>query len=903
MVTNWHSKEPSEIFDCLQTSESGISVEEAEKRLKEKGPNKLPDFKSESFGAIFLRQFKSPLIYVLLFAAIIVYFLGDFFDAGFIFFVLLFNAIIGAIQESKAQNTLLALKNFSETETTVLRNEKEFMISGAEVVAGDIILFQQGDKIPADARIIEAKNLQINEASLTGESLPINKTQEKIKKEKVQISDQKNMVFKGTYVVAGNGKAVVTATGLDTELGKISKQLILIDTEIPLKRDIRKLSRIIILVVFIGGIILFLRGYFNGNSAVEMLAVVVSLAVSIIPSGLPIVMTIILAAGVWRMAKHKAIVKNLQAVEALGQADILAVDKTGTITKNEMMVSKVYVNGREYEIKGSGFEPKGEAQFEGQNIDPISHPDLIFAAKIAAFASDAHVIYEEKEKEWKILGDPTEAALVVFTEKLGCHKVDIEREFPEIKDMPFDSDLKYHAVIRKVSKDNFLSVVGAPEVVLDFCSKIWTNERSVKMSDKTKKELENVFHKLSQQGLRILGFAFNKNFSSIDDKDFKGKLVFGGFFCIQDTVREEVAKALEESRLAGIKVIMITGDHKTTARAIAEKVGIYKEGDEIITGDEIVNLSEKELLQKVPKTSVFARVSPGDKLKIIELLKKTGKIVSMTGDGVNDAPSLVAADLGVAMGKIGTEVAKEAADIVLLDDNFGTIVVAVEEGRNMYKTIKKVILYLFSTSLGEFLTISTAVFMQLPLPLLPTQIIWLNLVTDGFLTVAIAMEPKNKNLISGKTNNVGRNLLDYLMAQRIILMALFMTIGTILVFQNYLGDMAKAWTMSLTVLAVFQWFNAWNCRSESESIFSKNFFANKALIVATFLIVGLQMLAVYHPFMQKILRTTALSLNDWLIAICVALSIIVMEELRKFAYRAFKLRQATEQTAIQSSDL
>ena len=882
----WYLKTPAEIFDELRSSERGLAREEIPRRLKEYGINKLPEGKADNLVVIFLRQFQSPLIYILLAAAGIVFVMGEITDGSIIFAVLLFNAVVGTIQEGKAQNTLLALKKFVETKATVLREGKEIIVPDSEVAPGDIIILQEGEKAPADARIIAAANLKIDEAALTGESEPVRKITDTLDKVDLPTAEQKNMIFKGTHILAGNGKAIVVATGVETVIGKISKEIAAIDTEIPLKTNIRYLSRLIIITVAGISALLFLLGIILGKPVKEMFATVVSLSVSIIPEGLPIVMTLVLATGVWRMSKRNALVKKLQAVEALGQARVIAVDKTGTITKNEMVIQKVYVDGKFFEVGGIGYEPKGEIKRENNVIDPLNHPELLFAGKIAAFCANARVLFSEEEKIWRVAGDPTEAAMLVLAQKLGFHKDDLERESPMVSEIPFDYKLKYHATIHKTAGQKFLTVVGAPEVILGLSKKIWRNGKSYSLSDKEKRELESIFLSMSQEGLRVvaLAVAFGEQEALIPEEI--NSLTFAGFFGMKDALRPEVAEAMQKAVSAGIRVVMITGDHKLTAQAIAKEAGIYQDGDNILTGQDIDAFSDVELSEKLAKTSVFARVTPEHKLRIINAYKARGEIVAMTGDGVNDAPSLVAADLGVAMGKIGTEVAKEASDIVLLDDNFGSIVSAVEEGRSIYKTIKKVILYLFSTSWGEALTITSALLLGYPLPLLPAQIIWLNFVTDGFLDVALAMEPKEEGLLRGNFERPKKYLVDKLMTQRMFLMAVPMMIGTLFLFKGYFeNDIAKAWTISLTTLAVFQWFNAWNCRHESKSIFQMNPFSNKFLVGATLIIISLQLLAVYNPLMQKFLRTTPLELSEWLVIIPIAASIVFVEEIRKFFYR------------------
>jgi len=880
----WYAKQPSEIFEEFSSDESGLSSEEAHKRLIEHGLNSLPELKVAGTFSIFFSQFLSPLIYILIAATAVVLFMGETADAVIIFLILVFNAIVGTIQEGKAQHTLLALRKFVETPASVLRDGKIMIVPDKEIVPGDVIILQEGDKIPADARLISVNSLRANEASLTGESVPAVKTIDTLGHIQIPAADQKNMVFKGTNIVSGNGKAVVIATGLATEIGKISKAIAAIDTEIPLKKNIRFLSRLIIITVFSIGTVIMIFGLATGESLRQMFATVVSLAVSIIPEGLPIVMTLVLASGVWRMTKRNVLVKKLQAVEALGQAKIIAVDKTGTLTKNEMALEKVYIDGKTFDIEGQGYEPKGRTLLEGVSVEPLDHPELVLAGRVASFCSNAQAMYVEEKNIWKVSGDPTEAALGVFGHKIGFR--DGEWESPKIFELPFDYLTKYHLTIHKFENKNFLTAIGAPEKILELCDRVWRAKKSEKLSKAEKDELELVFFNMSRRGFRVLGFAVNPDAENTVINGNLPPLIFGGFFGMKDPLREEVKAAIEKAKQAGIRVVMITGDHKITARAIAEEAGLADGKDGVITGEELEKLSDEELSEKFGTCNVFARVTPEHKLRIIELFRKRGEVVAMTGDGVNDAPSLAAADLGVAMGKIGTEVAKEAADLVLLDDNFGSIISAVEEGRSIYKTIKKVVLYLFSTSIGEVLTISGAMFLGFPLPLLPAQIIWLNFVTDGFLDVSLAMEPREDGLLGSRYAKPARYILDSFAMKRMIFMGIIIALGALFMFMQYLdGNLEKALTMTLTTLAVFQWFNAWNCKSENKSVFSINPFRNVFLVGATIIVIGLQLLAVYHPFMQRFLHTVPLTAWEWVYAVSIAASILLLEEARKLLAR------------------
>jgi len=882
METKWYLLSQEQIFEKLHTSLHGLTPSDVQDKIKQYGFNILPEKKPTSLIRLFFNQFNSPLILILLLASVITYIIGGTTDAYIILAVLIFNAIVGTIQEGKAQNTLNALKKFVETKATVLRDGTEFIIP---IVPGDIINLEEGEKVSADARVILSQNLKADEASLTGESEPVYKIAEILKQES-SVADQRNMLFKGTHIVYGNGRAVVVGTGSSTVIGKIAKEISSIDTEIPLKTNIRYLSRAIIITVGIICVVLFSIGIATGESIRTMFTVIVSLSVSIIPEGLPIVITLVLATGVWRMSKRNALVKKLQAVEALGQAQIIAVDKTGTITKNELVVRQVWTTDKLFDVGGVGYEPVGNVMLENNVIDAVNHPELLRVGKVVALCVSARLLFSDTGKRWSIAGDPTEAAMVVFSRKIGFNKEDLLVESPIVQEMPFDYKLKYRAVINSVENKNFLTVIGAPEIIIGLSKNIIGVEDTRFISEEDRKKLEEVLINMSLLGQRVVAIGIQENAKNITDSQSISNLTFVGFLGMKDVLRPEVKDAMDRAQEAGIRVVMITGDHKITAMAIAREADIYHDGDEILTGSEIDAMNYYELSDKLSRTTVFARVTPEHKLEIIKAFKKRGEIIAMTGDGVNDAPSLVAADIGVAMGNIGTEVAKEAADIVLLDDNFGSIVSAVEEGRSIYKTIKKVILYLFSTSIGEVLTITGALIFGMPLPILAAQIIWLNFVTDGFLDMSLAMEPKEKGLLLGKFERPKKYLIDKLMLQRMIFMAVPMMIGTLFLFQKYIDiNMEKAWTISLTTLAVFQWFNAWNCRSDSKSIFQLNPFSNKFLLGATFIVILLQLSAVYTPFLQKILHTVPLELFDWFIIVPVALSIVFIEETRKLFYR------------------
>lgn len=886
MNKTWHTLTQKQIFRDLHTSPQGLSDEQIEESRKKHGENVLPAPKQDSLWVIFFRQFQSPLIYILIIASIIVFIFKEYSDAGIILFVLAFNALVGTFQEGKARNALFSLNRLVKTQAVVIRNGEENVIEDTEVVVGDVLLIQEGDKVPADARLISAASLKVDESALTGESLAVHKTDDVIPFANMQTSDMKNMVFKGTAVSVGRGSAIVTAVGINTVIGGISQAVSKIDTEDPLKHDVRKLSKFIIIVTTCVVGFLFLYGVSTGREIKEMFATSVSMTVSLIPEGLPVVLTLVLATGVWRMSKKNALVKKLQAVESLGQASVIALDKTGTITKNEMVIEKIYLDEEIFDVTGSGYEPNGEISQNGSPINLSSDTRFNLLGQTITASATAEARFVKEKQIWQILGDPTEAAVAVLGEKLGFIKSKFEDENKKIADLPFTYETRYHASLHKIGQENIVSIIGAPETILSLASHIYRNSGEVKITEQTKKILDQILSNMGAEGLRIVAVATKRvKKASISTEDIEN-LTLIGFLGMRDAIRPNTYQSIEIAKRAGLKVIMITGDHKSTAKAVATEVGIYREGDKILTGAEIDLLSDEGFMTLIPYVTVFARVSPDHKLKIIQAYRDLGEIVAMTGDGVNDAPPLVAADLGVSMGKIGTEVAKEASDIVLLDDNFGNIISAIEEGRSIYKTVKKVILYLFSTSLGEVLTIAVSMFMGLPLPIIASQIIWLNFVTDGFLTIAVAMEPKESGLLTKKSLIKHNSFVDGTAVQRMILMALPMTVGSIWLFTKYVeGDYLKASTIALTVMAVFQWFNAWNCRSEKKSIFSTNLFSNLYLIAGTAIVLALQLLAVYNPFFQKILRTTELSFSEWMIIVGIAASIVVIEEIRKFIHR------------------
>jgi len=846
-----------------QLEHHGLSEVDAKETLERSGYNSLRSPKPPSLLKIFLNQFRSPLIYLLLGAGIFIVALQEYIDAFLVFIVLIFNAIIGTFQEGKAQNTLLALKKFTKTNATVIRDGVEKIIDDSLIVPGDLVVLREGEKVPADLQILQSTNLKIDESTLTGESVAVHKNS-------IATSDQ---AYKGTVVVAGFGIGLVIKTGMDTRIGQISAEIIDVNVDLPIKKELNKISKIIIITSGILSLFIVLLGLVEGYSLELMVRTVISLGVSVIPEGLPVVLTLVLALGVWRMGKKNALIKKLQAVEVLGQASVIVVDKTGTITKNELCVTSLFLPSEFILVSGSGYSTDGRLSYQKTS------QKIILASALVAYASATAKVYRDSLGNYLVSGDPTEAALGIYAEKASRQLgIDLEEAVQIIEDRPFDYQEKYHAVLVKHNSTNLLCVSGAPETIINLS----------KLSPKDKLKYHHAVENLSSRGLRVVAFGFKNNQKTLPAKI--QELAFGGLFGIQDNLQAGVRESVTKVKSAGIRVVMATGDHLATALSIARDAGIYTDGDKYITGRELQTMSDADFQKVIQTVSVFARVTPEDKIRVINTLKSLGEIVAMTGDGVNDAPSLTAANLGIAMGKIGTEVAKEASSIILLDDNFASIVSAIEEGRIIFQKIKNIILYLFSTSAGEVLVIMGAMVLGLGIPLKPSQIIWMNFVTDVFIVIALAFETRERSLLTRKWSVSQHKMLDSTVLIRILVMGIVIMIGSLILYREfYITDPVKASTIALTVLAVFQWVNAFNVRSETSSAFRSSLSSLKYLIGAIVFVSILQAFVIYNPLLQKVFGTTALNLSDILIIILMSFSVIIIEELRKLIYRLLKV--------------
>lgn len=864
----------------------GLSEREARDRLIKNGPNTLPEKPTEPLLFIFFRQFQNPLIYLLLIAAGIIFFIdSEKWDAFIIAGVLFFNAIIGTIQEGRTHTILYSLKRFAHETSVLVRGGKQIVEPNENIVVGDILLLQEGQRVPADARVIESNSMYIDQAVLTGESVRVAKVIDALHQDLMPV-DQNNMVFRGTYVVAGSGKAVVVATGVDTEVGKINTLVENVEMIAPLQKELRVLSHWILLFIFGFCVALFAIGFIAGKPTKELLVMLTALFICVVPEGLPVVLSLVLVQGVYRMAKQNVLVKHMQAVEILGRADVIVVDKTGTLTRNEMMVSRVCVDGIVWQVLGEGYHEQGTVSSHGLLWDATPSADTLSKMGIAAcLLNTAEITWQAKYKLFDIKGDPTEAALFIFAKKLGLHKEQLEKEYTKIYEIPFNADYKYHAGFYRKNGQVCIFVIGAPEVI-------------IARSNQKAKQHEPCLNVLLEEGLRTVAVAV-KYYNEQDVKEgqdvsyyqtlLADELIMLGVCGLQDTIRPGVAGIVAQARHAGLSIIMATGDHAKTALFIAKAAGIFRQGDRVLEGFELDNLSDQKVLALMDGVSVFARVSPEHKLRIIDLFHQKGNLVAMTGDGVNDAPSLVAADLGIAMGLIGTEVAKEAADLILLDDSFESIVHAIEQGRHIFYTLKRVILYFFSTNMAEVLIILFALVSGLPLPITAAQILWLNLVTDGFLDVALSAEPQEPGLLEKRLPTRGRlRLVDGDLVAKMMFAAIPMGIGSIWVFSCYYKqDLVRARTLTLITMALFQWFNAWNCRSSTQSIFKIGLFTNKWLLITTIFVLFLQGALLEVPFMQEAFNTVSITGSQWLLAIAVSSSILVLEELRKLVVRRF----------------
>lgn len=887
---NFHIQTVNQILEIFKTGLDGISIEEAEKRLKKFGPNVLEVEKSQPIWFLFLKQLKSPLIYILLGVAVITFFLKKPIDTWVILGVVLLNSFLGFFQEKKAEEALRALKKLTALKAKVIRGGEKHEISAEILALGDLTILEIGSKIPADLRLIKTTNLEVDESILTGESTPVLKNI-RLLLLKTQVADQKNMAFSGTIVVAGRGLGIVTAIGSNTQFGQIAKGILEIkEPKTPLEIKIALFAKKLLFFIFTAVGFLLLAGVITGLNFVELFLTAAAMAVSAIPEGLPAVITICLATGVRRMAKNKAITRKLSTVETLGSVNLIASDKTGTLTYNQMTLEAIYTDSKELKVTGKGYKPEGQFLFDGKVIDPQTNFLLNHFLKTGVLVNDAELI--EKEGFWGILGDPTEGAFMVAGAKAKFHKGDLEKEFPRIHEIPFTTERGWMATLHKGPKHNLICVKGIPETTFSLSNKCLLSTGEKDFTNLQKKEFLKKTEEFAGQGLRVLALAYKrvpKTIFEIKERDINN-LCLLGIGGLDDPPREEVKQVISKCHNAGIRVVMVTGDHPLTARFIASQIGLFNNHLAIV-GQELDALSDSELEKLTEKTNVFARVSPSQKLRLVKIFQKKNYIVAVTGDGVNDAPALKQADVGVAMGISGTDVSREASDFVLTDDNFVTIVKAIEEGRTIFRNIRRVVLQLVSTNAGEVFVIISSLLLGWPLPLLPVQILWINLVTDGFAGLPLALEPKHADILAYKPNTEDTPIISSMMWFRIFLVAITMTIGTLILYNQALnGNLDKARTIAFVAMVFFQVLNMFNSRSIKNSIFQMKFFDNLWVIIAFIISVLMTILVVHNPLAQSLFHMKSISINDWLVIISVSLSVIGVVEIEKLIRKLIKNR-------------
>ncbi len=892
-VNNWWHLDTQEAIKRLETdSTRGLSLQEAKLRLEKYGPNQLKEKKGRSPFSIFFEQFQDFIVWVLIGAALVSGFLKEWIDAFAIIAIVILNAILGFIQEYRAEKSLAALKKLSSPTSKVIRDGQHNIIPSGELVPGDLIELEAGDNIPADSRLIWlTSNFSVQEASLTGESTPVLKTTlalsqramvglpiaQAIDEKEIPLADRANMVYMGTSVSSGKARAVVAETAMLTELGKIAGMIQEIEQETtPLQKKLEQFGKWIVYLCFVLVGLVFLLQWLRGGKLIEALLTAVSLAVAAIPEGLPAVVTIALALGVQRMVKRHALIRKLPSVETLGSATVICSDKTGTLTKNEMTVQAVYACDTLFKVTGVGYEPKGEFLLDAKAVNIGDYPDLVKTLKSGILCNGAQLV--KNDTSFKIVGDPTEGAILTAAAKLDLWKERLEQEFAFVEEIPFDSERKKMTIVRRAEDNKLIAFVkGAPDILLNDCVGIEEKGQRRTLTSGDRGRILKINSDLANQALRVLAVAYrilDKAPDKYEARLIEKELVFVGLIAMIDPPREEVKRAIIECKEAGIKTVMITGDHKNTAVAIAKELGFFKEDSLALTGEELDKLTDDELYKEVERIPVYARVSPEHKLRIVRAWRKRGEVVAMTGDGVNDAPAVKEADIGVAMGITGTDVTKEVSDMVITDDNFASIVAAVEEGRGIYDNIKKFVHYLLSCNAGEILVMFVSSLIGLPAPLLPIHILWVNLVTDGLPALALGVDPVDPNIMKRPPRKTDEGVVTKQRAFSMLGQGAFIALCSLFAFSFVLfiekEGIERARTAAFIVLACSQLFHSFNCRSMTESLFKTGVFTNKKLILATGVSFLLQMAAVYLPFAQKIFKTEPLGALDWFLVITIS---------------------------------
>lgn len=882
---SWHSISADEVLKKLNSQRRGLSEAEVQARLAKHGLNVLSTRKKTPLIVVFLRQFLSPLVYILLAASAVKFIFEKPLDGTVILCVLLFMAIIGFIQEMRAQKAMEALISLASPKARVRRQDRQQQVLSKEVVPGDILILEAGDKVPADARLIELSNLKVNESPFTGESMPVEKNTA-IAAQEAPLTERKNMVYMGTTVTYGRATAVVTDTAMASEIGKIAKAIQEIKPEkTPLQKSISKLGHYIIIIVLSGAVFLGLIGVLRGLGLFEVFMLAVAIAVAAIPEGLPAVVTVVLAAGMHIMARRNAIIRRLMAVETLGSTTLICSDKTGTLTVSQMTARKIYLDNQWIEASGEGYQPKGEFSSEKKTLELKNESSLELFLKAGLLCNDA--LLSKDEERWDILGDPTEGALVVLAAKAGMEKEKLEESFPRLNEIPFQSERQYMATLHRLGDKRQAFIKGSPEKVLSLSKHILKKEGVAELKDKDIRAIEEANKSMAAEAMRVLAVAYidyPPALGKLKENNIKGKLVFVGLVGMIDPPRPEAKVAIKLCKEAGIKVVMITGDNKLTAESIAQQLEMPP--GEAITGKELAQLSDEQLHKDIEHISVFARIEPLHKLRIVEAFKRRGHIVAMTGDGVNDAPALEAASIGIAMGITGTDVAKEAADMVLADDNFASIVAAVEEGRAIFTRLRNVLFFLLSTCMGELFILVSGVLFLGRAPLLPLQILWINMVTGTLGAIPLGLDPKVGDELTHPPRHPAVGLLYRGLLLRIGFFAAIFTTLVILIF-NWLQQampVERAMSIVFCSVVIFEWFVVFNACSDEETIFKLGFLRNRWLLMALVAATALQLAVVYVPFLQAPFGSVALRAHEWGIAIFPGLIVFIIEVIRKIFF-------------------
>ena len=889
---NWHNIEINEIVELFESDASdGLGPLSIKHREEFFGKNELKEKKLDSKLKKFFMQFHNALIYILLGASAVTAFLHEWVDSGVIFGVVIINVIIGFIQEVKAEEAIESLKEMMVTEAIVIRDGKKLTISSSDLVPGDIVLLESGSKVPADMRIINAKNLKVDESMLTGESLPVTKDIS-IYEPDITLGDRKNMTYSGTFVTYGRAKGIVVATSGHTELGKIAHLLDSTTTmQTPLTKKISAFSKILLYVILALASFTFLVGLLREAHVVDTFMASVALAVGAIPEGLPAAVTITLAIGVSRMASKNAIIRKLPAVETLGSVTTICSDKTGTLTQNKMTVTDMFCDGESYEVTGDGYIPKGDFLLKGKKLESLT-PDLRELLKAGYLCNESYLV--NKDGEYYISGDPTEGALIVSAMKDGFDEHTLHKTFPKLDILPFESDRQFMATMHHdiENSQNVLYLKGSIERTLNVCDFEVKNGETTKI-DKDKILLQA--EKYASKGLRVLAIAKKiTTKGNLNDDLLKDKFVFLGLAAMMDPPRSEAIEAVKESFSAGINIIMITGDHVLTAFSIAKMLSIVKKDavfeESVLLGTELVNLTDKELIEKVKTVKVFARVEPEQKLRIVDALQARGEIVAMTGDGVNDAPALKQADIGIAMGNVGTEVAKDASDMILRDDNFRSIVHAVKEGRIVFDNLVKFITWTLPTNLGEGLVILVAIVFGMTLPILPVQILWINMSTAIFLGLMLVFEKGEENIMQRAPRNPKEPILTKEIIVQMLVVGLYMLVASYAMF-NYalsLGHSVEyARTIAVNIFVFVELFYLFNCKDLEKPVFKTNIFNNHFLLLGVVLMALVQVVFTHAPFMNTIFKSEALELGTWVEILVISFSVMFVVELKRFVQRFF----------------